>query len=138
MTDEEKNNLRIENIKKNIDRLYNTASITQEATYTQDLIREAEKVSISDLCTLAGTLNVFGKCVLHYRLPIEMRINKELSEATAVPDEEREKFWEEYKVKLASLGKGPEEEYDKKILMACTLHVPLEKKVEPADAPENV
>ena len=125
MNEQEKIATHKENIKKYIDRLYATTSVNAEANITEDLIKEIKKLEIDDLVDLANTLDVFGKCVLHYRLPIDYRMNVDFSNATKVEEEDRISFWKDYKTKLLDMKKGPEEEYDKIILMACTLHVPI-------------
>ena len=114
-----------ENIKKYVTRLYNTSSVTAEASITEDMIKEVKKLSIEELIKFSSELDTFGKCVFHYRLPIDIRINIDFSKATEVPIEERLTFWREYKEKLSGMKLNPEEEYNKLILMACTLHVPL-------------
>ena len=118
-------NIRKENIKKLIDRLYATTSINAETNTTEELIKEAKKVGILQLADLASELDVFGKCVLHYRLPIDMRLDIAFSKATEVIESERKIYWKEYKEKLKSKHLNPEDEYNKIILMACTLHVPI-------------
>lgn len=118
-------NERKENIKKLIDRLYATTSVNAEANATEELIKEAKKVGILHLTDLASELDVFGKCVLHYRLPIDMRLDINFSKATEVIESERKIYWKEYKSKLKDKHLNPEDEYNKIILMACTLHVPI-------------
>ena len=123
--DLEKIEKRKENIKKYIDKLYATSSVNSESNMTEELIKEARKLDFSDIAELAATLDVFGKCVLHYRLPIDMRLNVELSKATEVLENERVLYYKDYKDKIKAQKLNPEEEYNKLILMACTLHVPL-------------
>lgn len=129
-------NVRKETIKKLIDRLYNTTSVNAEANTTEELIKEAKKVGVLQLADMASELDVFGKCVLHYRLPIDMRLDINFSKATEVIESERRLYWKEYKEKLKSKNLNPEDEYNKIILMACTLHVPIKDDV-PIDE-ENV
>lgn len=126
----QKINERKENIKKYIDKLYNTTSVNAEANITEELVKDAKKLGIVELSNLAEELDVFGKCVLHYRLPIDFRLDINFSKATEVIESERKLFWKEYKQKLAEKKLNPEEEYNKIILMACTLHVPI-KDEEP-------
>lgn len=128
--------VRKETIKKLIDRLYNTTSVNAEANTTEELIKEAKKVGVLQLADMASELDVFGKCVLHYRLPIDMRLDINFSKATEVIESERRLYWKEYKEKLKSKNLNPEDEYNKIILMACTLHVPIKDDV-PIDE-ENV
>ena len=130
MDEKEKIELHKENIKKYIERLYTTTSVNAEANITEELIKEIKKIGIIDLIELANTLDVFGKCVLHYRLPIEYRLDLNFSNATIVNEEDRKAYWKEYKIKLKNMNKGTEEEYDKIILMACTLHVPIKDEEE--------
>lgn len=129
MTPEEREltklNARKENIKKLIDRLYATASVNSEANTTEELIKEAKKVGIEELINMASELDVFGKCVFHYRLPMDMRLDIGFSKATEVLESERKLYWKEYKDKLKGKNLNPEDEYNKIILMACTLHVPI-------------
>ena len=61
-----------ENIRKYIARLYATTSVTAEANTTDELIKEVKKVSIEDLIDLSKEFDIFGKCVFHYRLPIDL------------------------------------------------------------------
>ena len=121
----QKINERKENIKKYIDRLYATTSVNAEANITEELVKEAKKLGVEELTNMASELDVFGKCVLHYRLPIDMRLDINFSKATEVIESERELYWNEYKQKLSAKNLNPEEEYNKIILMACTLHVPI-------------
>ncbi len=130
----QKINERKENIKKYIDRLYNTTSVNAETNITEELVKEAKKLGIEELANLANELDVFGKCVLHYRLPIDFRLDINFSKATEVIESERKLYWKDYKQKLAEKKLNPEEEYNKIILMACTLHVPI-KDEEPTDEP---
>lgn len=118
-------NERKENIKRYISRLYNTSSVTAESSITEDLIKEVKKIDVVELINLAKELDIFGKCVFHYRLPIDLRINIDFSKATEVPECDRLLYWKEYKEKLKNTKLNPEEEYNKIILMACTLHVPI-------------
>ena len=132
-------NARKENIKKLIDRLYNTASVNAEANSTEELIKEAKKVGIEELIDMSSELDVFGKCVFHYRLPIDMRLDIGFSKATEVIESERRLYWKEYKQKLKSKNLNPEDEYNKIILMACTLHVPIKDEPEVSELEnENV
>ena len=112
-------------IKKYIERLYNTSSVNAEGNITTELVKEVKKMDFVELSKLANEVDVFGKCVLHYRLPIDMRMNYEFSKATEVLESERKTYWKEYKEKLKGQHLNPEDEYNKLILMACTLHVPL-------------
>lgn len=121
----QKINERKENIKKYIDKLYNTTSVNAEANITEELIKNAKKLGIEELSSLANELDIFGKCVLHYRLPIEFRLDINFSKATEVLESERKLYWKDYKQKLLEKKLNPEEEYNKIILMACTLHVPI-------------
>ena len=133
----QKINERKENIKKYIDKLYNTTSVNAEANITEELVKTAKKLGIEELSNLAGELDIFGKCVLHYRLPIEFRLDINFSKATEVLESERKLYWNEYKQKLAEKKLNPEEEYNKIILMACTLHVPI-KEEEVTDEQSNL
>lgn len=119
-----------ENIRKYLSRLFNTSSVTAEASITEDMIKIVKKLNIEELIEFSSELDTFGKCVFHYRLPIDIRININFSKATEVPIEERLEFWRDYKEKLKTQKLNPEEEYNKLILMACTLHVPLNDKKE--------
>ena len=130
-------NARKENIKKLIDRLYATTSVNAEANATEELIKEAKKVGILQLADMASELDVFGKCVLHYRLPIDMRLDINFSKATEVIESERRIYWKEYKEKLKSKHLNPEDEYNKIILMACTLHVPIKDEEVPTSDENN-
>ena len=121
----QKLNERKENIKKYISRLYSTSSVTAEKSITEDLIKEVRKVDVAELVNFSSELDIFGKCVFHYRLPIDIRINIDFSKATGVPEDERIQYWKDYRKKLKEMKLNPEEEYNKIILMACTLHVPI-------------
>ena len=139
----QKLNERKENIKKYIDRLFATTSVNAEANITEELIKEAKKLGVEELTKLAPELDIFGKCVFHYRLPIDFRLDMDFSKATEVTLSERTLFWKEYKIKLAERNLNPEEEYNKIILMACTLHVPIkdepkEEAEESTDTVDNV
>ena len=143
--EQRKINERKENIKKYINRLYTTTSVTAETNITEDLIKEVKKLSIDDLIELSNDFDVFGKCVFHYRLPIDIRINISFAKATEVLESERKTYWKEYKQKLKEKKLNPEEEYNKIILMACTLHVPIndeeeieEEKVVDGETPVNL
>ena len=127
MDDKELQKLQVrkDNIKKYIDRLYATTSVNAESNTTEELIKEAKKVGIEELTSFASELDVFGKCVLHYRLPIDFRLDISFSKATEVSEEDRKNYWKEYKQKLYDKKLNPEDEYNKIILMACTLHVPI-------------
>lgn len=127
MDDKELQKLQVrkDNIKKYIDRLYATTSVNAESNTTEELIKEAKKVGIEELTSFASELDVFGKCVLHYRLPIDFRLDINFSKATEVSEEDRKNYWKEYKQKLYDKKLNPEDEYNKIILMACTLHVPI-------------
>lgn len=127
MTDEEKLDIIHENINKIIDKLRMTSSINSEMNLTENLINEIRKIDISKLIEFAKEFDVFGKAVIYYRLPIEYRLNKVLSDATRVSEEERIHYFDEFKEKIVNMNMNPEDEYNKKILMACTLHVPLGK-----------
>lgn len=131
-----------ENIRKYIARLYATTSVTAEANTTDELIKEVKKVSIEDLIDLSKEFDIFGKCVFHYRLPIDLRLDIGFSKATEVPENERKVYWREYKSKLKDLRLNGEEEYNKIILMACTLHVPIndedEEKENDGENPVNI
>lgn len=122
---------RKENIKKYIDRLFATTSVNAEGNITEELIKEAKKLGVAELTSMASELDIFGKCVFHYRLPIDFRLDTDFSKATEVIESERKLYWKEYKQKLLERNLNPEEEYNKIILMACTLHVPI-KDEEPA------
>lgn len=124
----EKLNERKELAKKYIDRLYATTSVSAEANITEELIKVVKKIGVEELTKMALELDVFGKCVFHYRLPIEYRLNFDFSKATEVIESERKLYWSEYKKKLADKKLNPEEEYNKIILMACTLHVPINEE----------
>ena len=124
----QKINERKENIKKYIEKLYNTTSVNAEANITEELVKTAKKLGIEELSNLASELDIFGKCVLHYRLPIEFRLDINFSKATEVLESERKLYWNEYKRKLEEKKLNPEEEYNKIILMACTLHVPIKEE----------
>ena len=137
----QKLNEKKENIKKYISRLYNTTSVTAESNITEDLIKEVKKVSIEDLISLSTELDVFGKCVFHYRFPIDIRINIDYSKATEVVESERIEYRKKYRKKLNEMKLNPEEEYNKIILMACTLHVPInveEDKEIDGETPVNM
>lgn len=121
---------RKENIKKYIDRLFATTSVNAEGNITEELIKEAKKLGVVELTNMASELDIFGKCVFHYRLPIDFRLDTDFSKATEVIESERKLYWKEYKEKLLAKNLNPEEEYNKIILMACTLHVPI-KDEEP-------
>ena len=133
----QKINERKDNIKKYIDKLYNTTSVNAEANITEELVKTAKKLGVEELSNLAGELDIFGKCVLHYRLPIEFRLDINFSKATEVLESERKLYWNQYKQKLAEKKLNPEEEYNKIILMACTLHVPI-KEEEVTDEQSNL
>ena len=122
---------RKENIKKYIDRLFATTSVNAEGNITEELIKEAKKLGVAELTSMAAELDIFGKCVFHYRLPIDFRLDTDFSKATEVIESERKLYWKDYKQKLLAKNLNPEEEYNKIILMACTLHVPI-KDEEPA------
>lgn len=124
---------RKENIKKYIDRLFATTSVNAEGNITEELIKEAKKLGVAELTNMASDLDVFGKCVFHYRLPIDFRLDTDFSKATEVIESERKLFWKEYKEKLLAKNLNPEEEYNKIILMACTLHVPIKDEESAAD-----
>ena len=126
----QKINERKENIKKYIERLYATTSVNAEANTTEELIKEAKKLGVEEMTSFASELDIFGKCVLHYRLPIDFRLDINFSKATEVIESERILYWKEYKQKLLERKLNPEEEYNKIILMACTLHVPIKDEVE--------
>ena len=112
-------------IKKYIDRLYSTTSVNAEGNITEELVAIAKKLGVNELSNLASELGVFGKCVFHYRFPIDMRLDVNFSKATFVTEIERKLYWKEYKEKLKLKKLNPEDEYNKLILMACTLHVPI-------------
>ena len=124
-------------IKKYISRLYATTSVTVEGNITDELIKEAKKLGVEELLKMASELDIFGKCVFHYRLPIEMRLNVEFSKATEVIESERLLYWKEYKKKLLEKKMNPEEEYNKIILMACTLHVPINVEFDVENTGDN-
>lgn len=125
---------RKENIKKYIDRLFATTSVNAESNITEELIKEAKKLGVAELTSMAAELDIFGKCVFHYRLPIDFRLDTDFSKATEVIESERKLYWKEYKEKLLAKNLNPEEEYNKIILMACTLHVPIKDEEQ---APEG-
>ena len=130
---------RKDNIKKLIDRLYATTSVNAEANATEELVKEAKKIGTEELAKLASELDVFGKCVLHYRLPIDMRLDVNFAKSTEVIESERKLYWKEYKQKLAAKNLNTEEEYNKIILMACTLHVPIkDDETESEDMNDSV
>ena len=122
------------NIKKYIDRLFATTSVNAESNITEELIKEAKKLGVAELTSMAAELDIFGKCVFHYRLPIDFRLDTDFSKATEVIESERKLYWKEYKQKLLAKNLNPEEEYNKIILMACTLHVPIKDEEQ---APEG-
>lgn len=125
ISEEEKINNICENIVKIIDKLRLTSSVNSEANLTENLVDEIKKIDINRLVEFSKELDVFGKSVLYYRLPIEYRLNKNLSDATRVLEEERASYYNDFKNELINMKLNPEDEYNKKILMACTLHVPL-------------
>ena len=131
-------NVRKENIKKLIDRLYATTSVNAEANTTEELIKEAKKLGVEELINMSDSLDVFGKCVFHYRLPIDMRLNISFSKATEVIESERKLYWKEFKEKLKDKKLNPEDEYNKIILMACTLHVPIKDEELRIDEDRNI
>ena len=131
-------NVRKENIKKLIDRLYATTSVNAEANTTEELIKEAKKLGVEELINMSDSLDVFGKCVFHYRLPIDMRLNISFSKATEVIESERKLYWKEFKEKLKDKKLNPEDEYNKIILMACTLHVPIKDEEPSIDEDQNI
>lgn len=131
-------NIRKENIKKLIDRLYATTSVNAEANTTEELIKEAKKLGVEELINMSESLDVFGKCVFHYRLPIDMRLNISFSKATEVIESERKLYWKEFKEKLKDKKLNPEDEYNKIILMACTLHVPIKDEEPSLDEDQNI
>ena len=131
-------NVRKENIKKLIDRLYATTSVNAEANTTEELIKEAKKLGVEELINMSDSLDVFGKCVFHYRLPIDMRLNISFSKATEVIESERKLYWKEFKEKLKDKKLNPEDEYNKIILMACTLHVPIKDEELSIDEDQNI
>lgn len=125
MSEEEKINNICENIVKIIDKLRLTSSVNSEANLTDNLVNEIKKIDINRLVEFSKKLDVFGKSVMYYRLPIEYRLNKNLSDATRVLEDERLSYYNEFKNELSNMKLNSEDEYNKKILMACTLHVPL-------------
>lgn len=131
-------NVRKENIKKLIDRLYATTSVNAESNTTEELIKEAKKLGVEELINMSDSLDVFGKCVFHYRLPIDMRLNISFSKATEVIESERKLYWKEFKEKLKDKKLNPEDEYNKIILMACTLHVPIKDEEPSIDEDQNI
>ena len=131
-------NVRKENIKKLIDRLYATTSVNAEANTTEELIKEAKKLGVEELINMSDSLDVFGKCVFHYRLPIDMRLNISFSKATEVIESERKLYWKEFKEKLKDKKLNPEDKYNKIILMACTLHVPIKDEEPSIDEDQNI
>ena len=131
-------NVRKENIKKLIDRLYATTSVNAEANTTEELIKEAKKLGVEELINMSDSLDVFGKCVFHYRLPIDMRLNIGFSKATEVIESERKLYWKEFKEKLKDKKLNPEDEYNKIILMACTLHVPIKDEEPSIDEDQSI
>lgn len=126
--DLEKRNRHREDIKKYIDRLFATTSVTAEESITKSLIEDIKRVDRDLLIEIAKESDVFGKCVIHYRLPIEYRLDIDLYKASEVSELDRKSYWADYKIKLDSENLNPEEYYNKKILMACTLHVPLKEE----------
>ena len=115
---------KIENIKKLINKLYTTTSVKVESTTLNELIKETESIPLEYLINLSNELDIFGKCVFHYKLPLEVRTIKEFFMATNTIEEDRIKYFEEYKLKLKDQHLGIEEEYNKIILMVCMLHIP--------------
>lgn len=120
-------------IKKYIEKIYNTTSLTQEANATEEIIKLMKKLDDDNMVALANDLDVFGKCVLYYKLPIEYKMNVNLTNAARVLESERLVYWKEYKQKLKDLKWNTEEEYNKIIMMACILHTPIDdEKVDAA------
>lgn len=119
-----------ETLRKLIDKLYNTISINQETNATDELISIVKKMDKNALIEFAQTLDTFGRCVLYYKTPIELRLDIDFINATRVEEDERLNFWKDYKVKLKDRNLNPEEEYNKIIMMACILHVPINDKEE--------
>lgn len=117
-------------IRKYIDKIYNTSSLTQEANATEEIIKLMKKLDDESMVALAESLDVFGKCVLYYKLPIEYKMNVNLTNASRVIESERLAYWKEYKQKLKELKWNVEEEYNKIIMMACILHTPIKEETE--------
>lgn len=114
-----------ETLKKLIDKIYNTVSINQETNATEELISIVKKMDKNALIEFASTIDTFGRCVLYYKTPIELRLDVDFINATRVEEEERLNYWKEYKIKLKEKSINPEDEYNKIIMMACILHVPI-------------
>lgn len=112
-------------LKKLIDKIYNTVSINQETNATEELISIVKKMDKNALIEFASTIDTFGRCVLYYKTPIELRLDVDFINATRVEEEERLNYWKEYKIKLKEKSINPEDEYNKIIMMACILHVPI-------------
>lgn len=129
---EDRENRKIElkkaTIMKLLDKLYNTTSLNQETLATEELIKEIKSLPREELISFTTELDVFKKCVLYYRLPINFRLDVEFANSVKVDESLRKKFWKEYKIKLHDQKINPEEEYNKIIMMACTLHVPINVK----------
>lgn len=124
----EKLNARKAEIKRLIDKIYSTTSLNVETQATEDLIKEIKKLTHDEMIDFTKEQDVFGKCVLHYRLPIEMRMDVEFSKVSTVDEFDRKSYWVEYKKKLKGNSLNPEEEYNKIIMMACILHVPIKEE----------
>lgn len=124
---------KIENIKKFINKLYLTTSVKVESTTLNELIKETDNLPYEYLIELSKELDIFGKSVLHYKLPLEIRTIKELYDETLTTEEDRINYFNDYKLKLKSQHLGIEEEYNKLLLMACMLHVPLNNNKQNSD-----
>lgn len=140
MEDREKSKIEIKkaNILKLLDKLYNTTSLTQETLATEELVKEIKSLPTEELVALATELDVFRKCVLYYRLPINFRLDINFANAVKVDEDTRNKYWKEYKLKLHNQKLNPEEEYNKIIMMACTLHVPINVKEIDGNTDEDI
>lgn len=131
--DIEKINKIKEDLKKCIDRIYNTTSLGAETTNVESICALIKKIEKDELIEFTSELDIFGKCVLYYKLPIEYRLMVEFINAARVSEGDRLLYWKDYKVKLKEQKLNPEEEYNKIIMMACILHVPIEdEKIEEA------
>lgn len=126
----EKLNKQKEELSKLIEKVYNTVSLTQETTATEDIVSIIKKMDKEGMLEYASNLDVFGKCIFYYKMPIEFRLDVDFINATRVNEEDRLNYWKEYKVKLHDRNLNKEEEYNKIIMMACILHVPIKEKEE--------
>lgn len=125
-----------EMLKKYIEKIYNTMSINQETLATEDMNALIKKMDKNVLIEFASTFDVFGKCVLYYKTPIELRLDPNFISITRVEEIERIEYWKKYKKILKEKKFNPEEEYNKIIMMACILHVPIDEKDDEIDKPQ--